>query len=271
MSDSVISRSFLDSSEIDEVRRLQKECPEGDRLQLNYHTMSRPGDGDDHFLWLRDGVLVGYAGLSHYCPEEVEVMCMVHPLHRRQGIASNMLARVMDVSRDRGFSRMLLVSEVGSESGQAFVRGSGRLAFTEHLLRSEPSSLRPASSEIVIDELPLGSIAEIEGIMLQSFGEIIEKPTARRFVGRLDGRAVGMMDVDIVDGEAYLSGFAVLPLERGKGYGQQILSAMTYLLRDEGVDTIKIEVETQNRRALDLYLSSGFRPVTSYDYFEILL
>ena len=124
MSDAVISKGSLDRSEVEAVRLLRKGCPEGDLLQLNYHTMSGPGDGDDHFLWLRDGVLVGYAELSHYCPEEVEAVGMVHPLHRRQGISSALLQRAMAASRDRGFSRMLLVSETGSETKS--IRRAGR-------------------------------------------------------------------------------------------------------------------------------------------------
>ena len=222
MSDAVISKGSLDRSEVEAVRLLRKGCPEGDLLQLNYHTMSGPGDGDDHFLWLRDGVLVGYAELSHYCPEEVEAVGMVHPLHRRQGISSALLQRAMAASRDRGFSRMLLVSETGSEGGQAFARRFGRYAFAEHLLRLERSLFRPTVGEIMIDELSTGSMDEIDEIMRLSFGEIIDKPVAHRFVGRLNGRAVGMIDVDIVDGTACLSGFAVPPLERRKGYGRQI-------------------------------------------------
>jgi ribosomal protein S18 acetylase RimI-like enzyme len=266
----VQARRCLDPGEIEEVRALQMECPEGDRLQLNYPFMSRPENGDDHFLWREDGELVAYTGTMHYCPEEVEIVGMVHPSHRRKGISTALLERAVASSRERGFSRMLLVTESGSEGGMAFAQKHGRRRFTEHLLTMEASSFRPARTTIEMVELPSGDTAEIEEIMLESFGEVIEKPWARRFVGRLDGRAVGMIDVDLEGREAILSGFAVLPGERGKGYGRQILSAVVSLLLKDA-DSISIEVETTNQRALDLYLSNGFQRVASYDYFEIAL
>lgn len=270
MSSHLSVQRSLDRKEVAEVMALREECPEGDRLELNHHAMSCPRDGDKHFLWRQDGVLVGYAGTVHHCSEENEMAGMVHPSHRRRGISTALLERAVAASREGGFSRMLLVTERGSESGQAFAQKHGQRRFTEHLLVLDAPSFRPCHRTVEMAELASSDIAEIKDIMMQSFGEFIEKPWARRFVGRLDGRAVGMMDVSLESGDANLSGFAVLPPERGKGYGRQILSAMISLLLEEA-ESISIEVETTNQRALDLYLSSGFRRVASYDYFEISL
>jgi ribosomal protein S18 acetylase RimI-like enzyme len=162
---------------------------------------------------------------------------------------------------------MLLVAESGSESGQAFARRFGQRRFAEHLLTLDVSSFRPCHGKLEMIEVA-DDVTEIKDIMMQSFGEFIEKPWARRFVGRLDGRAVGIMDVTLEGGEASLSGFAVLPQERGKGYGRHILNAMISLILEE-TESISIEVEADNRRALELYLSSGFRQAAIYDYFEI--
>jgi len=268
--DGPVARASLDVDEIAEVRELQRACQE-ENLRLLYGYPSAE-DGADFFLYRRDGRLVGYLELTHYGPEEVEATGMVHPDERRRGVFTALFRLAVEEATRRGFGRMLLTVERRSESGQAFARKfSDGLAFTEHLLSLERERFAPVSGAVVLSELPAGRAAEAEEVEKRCFGEVIDKPLARRFVGRLDGRAVGKIDIDVADDEACLSGFAVLPEERGKGYGRQMLGAAVALLLEEGAERIVIEVETQNQRALDLYLSTGFRVETSFDYFTLPL
>lgn len=271
--DGVSARSSLDEDEIAEVRALQRACEgEGLHLFFDYPSAAALGEDADRFLYRQDGRLVGYLELTHYGPEEVEATGMVHPRERRRGVFTALFRQAVREAARRGFGRMLLTVERCSENGQAFARKySEGLEFTEHLLSLERERFAPVEGEVIVAELPPGDTAEAEEVERRSFRDFVDKPLARRFVGRLGGRTVGKIDIDVANGEACLSGFAVLPEERGQGYGRQILSGAVARLLEEGRDRIVIEVETQNQRALGLYLSAGFRVETSYDYYLLSL
>jgi ribosomal protein S18 acetylase RimI-like enzyme len=57
---------------------------------------------------------------------------------------------------------------------------------------------------------------------------------------------------------------AVVPSRRGRGFGEQLLSALLERARDEGYDAVSLSVE-QGSPALRLYERFGFRPVGEAD------
>lgn len=268
----VHAKESLSPQEVNEVTELRRACEqEGLKIPLAEEQLGAGRGRNDHFLFYRYGALVGYLGLQYFCPEEVEVIGMVHPDFRRRGVFSALLEAARKETTERGFRRMLLTVERRSEGGQALARRlSERLEHTEHLLvLGTPRPRRPAGS-LEVAELEPDAVGEVEAVERESYGDFVEKPWARRLVGRVDGRAVGKIDVD-GGAEACLSGFVVLPQERRKGYGRQLLQGAVDLLLSEGIERVVIEVETTNANALALYESVGFVVATSYDYYEIAL
>jgi ribosomal protein S18 acetylase RimI-like enzyme len=78
---------------------------------------------------------------------------------------------------------------------------------------------------------------------------------------------IGKLDVSLGEQSAFIYGFAVLPEYRGRGHGRQILARTIQELLAQGRERIALEVATQNRNALSLYQSCGFRETGSYDYY----
>jgi ribosomal protein S18 acetylase RimI-like enzyme len=94
-------------------------------------------------------------------------------------------------------------------------------------------------------------------------------PSEHYYLAHLDGRPIGSIRPSIVGNDAYLYGFGVLPAYRGRGLGREILYRTIETLQAANHDRIGIEVETDNRNALSLYLSCGFREVTTYGYYHL--
>ena len=69
--------------------------------------------------------------------------------------------------------------------------------------------------------------------------------------------------------EAHINALAVLPEYRRRGFGRQILSWSVEELLAKGRNRVMIEVQTDNERALDLYLSVGFEKKATYAYYKI--
>jgi ribosomal protein S18 acetylase RimI-like enzyme len=90
-------------------------------------------------------------------------------------------------------------------------------------------------------------------------------------VGDLDGTVIGKIDVHLSEESALILGFAVLPEYRGQGYGRQMLAHTIQEILKRGRHNIWLEVVTDNKRALSLYQSCGFKETGGYDYYRLQL
>jgi ribosomal protein S18 acetylase RimI-like enzyme len=99
---------------------------------------------------------------------------------------------------------------------------------------------------------------------------ILEDPVRRYYTGMLKNVYIGKIDVYLEKHEAGIYGFAVLPEYRGQGYGRQILARTIQEIIAMGQKHIMLEVATENRNALSLYQSCGFKETGSYDYYGMV-
>jgi ribosomal protein S18 acetylase RimI-like enzyme len=80
---------------------------------------------------------------------------------------------------------------------------------------------------------------------------------------------IGKIDVSLGEHETIIYGFGVLPEYRGRGYGRQILARTIQDVLATGQQHIVLEVATENKNALSLYQSCGFRETGRYDYYSV--
>ncbi len=73
-----------------------------------------------------------------------------------------------------------------------------------------------------------------------------------------DGKAVGFALSRVAATEAELLSIAVSPMARNQGLGRALLSALNAHLKERGVDTLFLDVASDNAAATHLYESFGF-------------
>lgn len=231
------------------------------------------------------GEVVGFCGIYQNRPTEVEICGMVHPRRRRRGVFSRLLDEALAELRGRGVGRVLLIVDRSCEAGEVFAKAwGGTLESSEYRMRQsvaprlqgayEQLSLRPATRapddvEFVRDciqrafELPEEDVARDDWAARAERTVVIEHA----------GTAVGVMHVDRDEeaAEAGIYGFAVLPELQGRGYGRGALSTVTRALREEGIESVHLEVLVDNPAALHLYESCGFVSGGIEDYYLIPL
>ncbi|MCD6428883.1 MAG: ribosomal protein S18-alanine N-acetyltransferase [Desulfurococcales archaeon] len=72
------------------------------------------------------------------------------------------------------------------------------------------------------------------------------------------GYVVGSVDSD---GSGHVISLAVHPSYRGRGVGRRLLLALEKVMKENGIHRVKLEVSVNNRSALALYKSVGYKVV----------
>ena len=86
---------------------------------------------------------------------------------------------------------------------------------------------------------------------------------------RTRGEPIGLLRAGRYAGFADITAFGVLPEHRGRGYGRQMLLDVLDTLPAENWKHIVIDVVTENRNALGLYRSVGFKETRTYGYYHV--
>jgi ribosomal protein S18 acetylase RimI-like enzyme len=275
--------------QVREVEQLAGVCNrfEGLDLPLNLAPVE-PGTSAQaaQFLYYEGGSLVGFASL--YGITDPELCGMVHPDHRRKGIGRALLAAAREECRLRELHSLILVCDEASTTGRAFASAIGaRYLSAEYrmLLDLDPAAIdrsRPRHDDLLMRRAgpeDASTIAHIvaaaedlqEEMVRRGVERGMRSPIQRYYVAALHGEWVGTLRVSQHDPSVYVTAFAVLPSQQGRGYGRQMLLDTVDMLLAEGRQDIRIEVETENRNALSLYKSCGFRESSTYGYYLVEL
>jgi ribosomal protein S18 acetylase RimI-like enzyme len=282
----LIERRGLDANEISEITQLAQLCNEheGLDLKLNWNILrNRPSDQLNDFLYYADdGQLVGFLPLFSFSSREGEISGMVHPAYRRRGIFRSLFEAAQQEARRRGLPSLLFIAEQGSPAGQAFAH-------------SHPTTYDHSEYKMVLQEprLPAAfderlhfrparptDIEAFTRITAQAFNEPEEEidwytaesfsqPDRYYYVGEVDNIIVGKIDVSRSQEASLILGFAVAPEHQGRGYGRQILAHTVQEILKNGPQPIWLAVVTNNKQALSLYQSCGFKETGSYDYYRL--
>lgn len=285
----IVSR--LEGEHIDDLEELVEAATGVDHHEpLGEHKFLRLQRGDDlgvAMLAYEGGELVGYAHtLAYGAPEKRRVSCefVVHPEHRRIGIGTALLERVIDHARKQRALRLDLWAYNDSEASRRF---AGRLSLSEsrrllHMHRhpGEPPHL-PAPNGARLRALRAG---DEDGALVALNNHIfafhpeqgqwtLDDLRARMRRPWFDAQDVLMLEVDGAlagfcwlkveergtegrVGEIYVIGTA--PEYQGRGLGRYLLSEALQHASTRDVNAVAVYVDEQNSAAVRLYASFEF-------------
>jgi ribosomal protein S18 acetylase RimI-like enzyme len=258
----------------------QVVAADGGRLKLEWGTLrSRRDDQVQDLLWWAGERLLGFVGRYAF-GAPAELAGMVAPEARRRGIGLALLTAATQLCRDNGDERALLVVPRGSAGGTALAgRFGGELVHSEHALElgGEPVA-GPSDARIALRRAALADAGVVSRLLAAGFGRPVSAVAERLAIEdettllvERDGTVIGTLRVTRDGERAGVYGFVVDPAWRGRGVGRDVLRRVCRRLRDDGVRRIGLEVAVDNDRALGLYTSLGFRPVTTEDYYGLRL
>ncbi len=272
----------LSPQALDAIAELERRVVEADggRLKLEWGTLRRrSGDRVQDLLWWKGERLLGFLGFYSFGPW-LELAGMVAPEARRLGIATELLDAAGPLYREGAYRRVLLIVPRPSVAGRELAeRRGGALDHSEHaLVLSGAPTTGPSERTVGLREATSADVAIVEHLLEAGFGHPapdvggrLHSPDHDTLVIELEGSAVGTMRVTRDGSAAGIYGFVVDPRLQGQGIGRAALRRACERLRADGVNRIQLEVEVDNDRALGLYSSIGFAPVTTEDYYALPL
>ena len=235
------------------------------------------------FLYYEKGELVGL--LTVYADDpDVEVAILVHPNHRRQGIARALYRSFeTETASDPIESVTFQTERVFLEKHPEFASNWGLVEDeeTETWLGKDrrPYPLATVSNlDVLLADRSYQD--QISQLKFQTFSEeheskevvdryvakALKDPESRLYILLKNGQVIGTCTVDLSSNTNYLYGLAIAELERGKGYGSYLAKSLVNKLIEQNDKAFQIAVEDSNVGAKRLYEKIGFVKQTQVVY-----
>ena len=235
------------------------------------------------FLYYEKGELVGL--LTVYADDQdVEVAILVHPNHRRQGIARALYRSFQKETASYPIESVTFQTErVFLERHPDFVNNWGLVEDeeTETWLGKDrrPYPLATVSNlDVLLADRSYQD--QISQLKFQAFSEeheskevvdryvakALKDPESRLYILLKNGQVIGTCTVDLSSNTNYLYGLAIAELERGQGYGSYLAKSLVNKLIEQNDKDFQIAVEDSNVGAKRLYEKIGFVKQTQVVY-----
>ena len=233
------------------------------------------------FLYYEKGELVGL--LTIYADDQdVEVAILVHPNHRRQGIARALYGSFEKETASYPIEsvtfqteRIFLENHPDFASNWGLVEddetetwlGRDRTAYAldsrsdVDVLLAEPSYLE------AIAQLHHQTFAD-EEVSHRYISEALKDPDSLLYILLKEGQVIGVCTVDVSGKCNYLYGLAIAEVYRGQGYGSYLAKSVVNQLMEKNDKEFQIAVEDDNVCAKRLYEKLGFVTQTQVVYLK---
>ena len=237
------------------------------------------------FLYYEKGELVGL--LTIYADDQdVEVAILVHPNHRRQGIARALY---------RSFEKETAsypIESVTFQTERIFLENHPDFASNWGLVEDDETETwlckdrRPyplvndSNLEVLLADRSYQD--QISQLKFEAFSEehesrevvdryvakALKDPESRLYILLKNGQVIGTCTVDLSSNTNYFYGLAIAELERGKGYGSYLAKSLVNQLMEQNDKEFQIAVEDDNVGAKRLYEKLGFVTQTQVVYLK---
>ena len=280
------ARNKLSHEELSEAKKLINCCQAYDGTYRDPY-LSNMLNFDPNmiafFLYYEKGELVGL--LTVYADDQdVEVTILVHPNHRRQGIARALFTSFEKETAAFSIRSVTFQTErIFLERHPDFVNNWGLVEDEEtetwlgkdrspyaldsrsdvDVLLAEPSYLEAIARlhhETFSDE------TESPELSHRYISEALKDPDSLLYILLKDGQVIGICTVDVSGTSNYLYGLAVVEDYRGKGYGSYLAKSLINQLIEQNDKEFQIAVEDSNVGAKRLYEKIGFVKQTQVVY-----
>jgi len=280
------ARNKLSQDELSEAKKLINCCQAYDGTYRDPYLSNMLNFNPDmpaFFLYYEKGELVGL--LTVYADDQdVEVAILVHPNHRRQGIARALYRSFQKETASYPIESVTFQTErVFLERHPDFVNNWGLVEDeeTETWLGKDrrPYPLATVSNlDVLLADRSYQD--QISQLKFQAFSEeheskevvdryvakALKDPESRLYILLKNGQVIGTCTVDLSSNTNYLYGLAIAKLERGQGYGSYLAKSLVNKLIEQNDKEFQIAVEDSNVSAKRLYEKIGFVKQTQVVY-----
>ena len=282
------ARNKLSQEELSEAKKLINCCQNYDGTYRDPY-LSNMLNFDPNmpafFLYYEKGELVGL--LTVYADDQdVEVTILVHPDHRRQGIAWSLYRSFETETASYPIESVTFQTErvfldrhpdfvsnwglVEDEDTETWL-GKDRKPYPLATVSNLEVLLAGRSYQDQISQLKFQAFSEeheSREVVDRYVAKALKDPESRLYILLKNGQVIGTCTVDLSSNTNYLYGLAIAEHERGKGYGSYLAKSLVNQLIEQNDKEFQIAVEDSNVGAKRLYEKIGFIKQTQVVYLK---
>ena len=244
------------------------------------HILSQHRAFPASFLYYEQQALIGFLSAYFFYDDAVEVSLLVHPLYRKQGIAKQLLQAIIPLVQFHNYTKLIFSTPTNLNNkwllGYGYVYSHSeyymeRTELTPILDTNRNLTFKSATAEDIdtlctLDEL---CFPQKHGDLPHRFEHLLDSREYELFVAFHHETPIGKAHIRWENEGATLSDIAITPQQQGKGFGTALIAHCINQALSEGKPAINLDVETHNKRALNLYTRLGFAVHNACDYWVI--
>ncbi|WP_167554662.1 GNAT family N-acetyltransferase [Carnobacterium divergens] len=231
-----------------------------------------------HFLYFEKTELKGYLSASTFDGVEIEASILTN---NNQEIAIILINALVNYAKEQEIKRILFISDRKDPIIPALIKKyAGAFSFTEYRLNFDPANFNQVDySPLVLhsasqEDRKLLYRLDHEGFtpqdkLIYDQKKIEALEIEGNYIAYLDNEIVGKIKLDHFQGIIGIYGVVIVSEWQGQGLGRALLNQGIQLAIDQPFQKLYLEVDSQNARALKLYLTAGFYQEAIFDYYEL--
>ncbi|PWM47532.1 MAG: hypothetical protein DBX47_00410 [Clostridiales bacterium] len=277
----IIKLNSLTVAEENEILALEKLCKKHDGIYNDVYLNNALNFDNKlpcYFCAYEEQILVGFIAVFVPTRMEAEITAFTHPDFRCKGIFKKLFEEVKKTMLSVGITRFLFVVESASKSGGEVVKhlDSARVFNTELTLECKKSSPEFYPKNCHITEVNQENKTIASKLLGSVFGDFsgseafintgLEEPDREVFMAYDGEIPVGVVNIYYKEKSAMIYGLMVTEIYRRKGFGKALLT----FARERALKSrhkVYLDVDTNNKTAVELYLANGFKKVSQTYYY----
>jgi N-acetylglutamate synthase-like GNAT family acetyltransferase len=266
---------------------LSAECERIDGgLPVSYrHLLMQQRHTDSNWMVYHHQELIGFASIYFFYEACCEVCLLVHPAHRRQGIAKQLL-HLIDTSLKQHphIKRLIFSTPPLTETNWLTQLGFLYQESEYEMTRTSLDPIQSKTDRLTLSNASISEVNELAHIDERCFPQSIHNPPSQFvrwlsdpnyqiIVAHLQNKIIGKVHIRTLNEQiAILSDISIIPEFQQQGLGSELLTKIINQTLQQKKTTLKLDVATNNpSNALQLYLHHGFKISYQHDYWAISL
>ncbi|AHE65720.1 GNAT family N-acetyltransferase [Legionella oakridgensis] len=271
----------LNKHQLTELDDLVAECKkkDGNTIPIYKHLLSQQRNKPCNVLFYHQQHLVGFISAFFFYETACEIVLMIAPAFRKQGIALKLLAKLLPLFRTYFINT--LIFPVAHGLNEPWISN-----YNFHYQHSEYEMQRLGRQGIPhqqnVLQMRLATSSDLEFICTidkacfpqqtdttMHLQALLADKNYSIILALLNDVIIGKAHLHWLEDNVRLTDIAITPIHQGRGFGRSLISyCINYAIR-QGKSAIILDVETKNKKALSLYTNLGFKITNACDYWLI--
>jgi ribosomal protein S18 acetylase RimI-like enzyme len=278
----MINTNQIDKHQSQELQQLADLCKkrDGSVPNLYMHILTQHRTFPASLLYYEEQKLLGFLSVYFFYDDAVEISLLVHPEHRKRGIAKKLIQSILPLVQLQNYSKVIFSTPKQLNNKWLTIYGYSYLHSEYYMERNDLSPLLNYNKNLsfrtaLVDDIPILCTLDDfcfpnkPGDLPERFAMLLNNRDYRIVLAFHHNVPIGKAHIRWQEDGASLSDIAIHPTQQGRGFGTSLIAYCINQALSEGKPSLNLDVETHNQRALNLYTRLGFSVQNACDFWSI--